>query len=100
MYRRTPGPSEGLGRPTPVVPSPAMPRPKRCCRSCPRCDDCPAVAAVAARARRQETATAALVGEVLGGTATRRELPEPVTRALEALAAARRGGATTASCPG
>ena len=45
----------------------------------------------AARARRRESATAALVTEVLGGMTAQRELPEPVAQTLAALDAARRG---------
>jgi hypothetical protein len=71
-----------------------MPAAQRCCRSCPRCADCPVVAMAATRAtRRRESAVASLVTEVLGGRAARRELPEPVSRTLQALDAARRGGA-------
>jgi hypothetical protein len=67
-----------------------MPSSKACCRSCPRCADCPVLVAAAARARRRESAMATLVGEVFTGFPGR-TLPEPVTRTLEALDAARRG---------
>jgi hypothetical protein len=68
----------------------------RCCRSCPRCDDCPVLLAAAARARRREDSLAALVDEVFAGFPAR-PLPEPVTRTLEALDAARRSPAGVAS---
>jgi hypothetical protein len=47
-------------------------------------------AVVARQARRRESATAALVAEVLGGGGMRRELPLPVTQTLVALEQARR----------
>ena len=71
----------------------------RCCRSCPRCDDCPVLVAAAARARRHETATLnSLVDEVFAGVGLpARTLPDSVTRTLEALDAARRGGSAVAA---
>jgi hypothetical protein len=68
---------------------------KSCCRSCPRCNDCPVLIAAAARARRGEEQTnvvATLVEEVFAGGGLRRSLPDSVTRTLESLDAARRGG--------
>lgn len=68
----------------------------RCCRSCPRCNDCPVLVAAAARARRREDhapGVNALVDEIFAGVGlTARALPESVTRTLESLDAARRGG--------
>jgi hypothetical protein len=72
---------------------------KSCCRSCPRCDDCPVLVAAAARGRRvrRQDAVASLVDEVFAGVGmTSRTLPESVTRTLEALDAARRGGTPAA----
>ena len=78
-----------------------MPPTSRCCRSCPRCNDCPVLVAAAARARRREASLASvdvLVDEVFAGVAfTARALPESVTRTLEALDAARRGGTPVAT---
>jgi hypothetical protein len=71
----------------------------RCCRSCPRCDDCPVLVAATARATRRETTTlSSLVDEVFAGVSLPgRALPESVTRTLESLDAARRGGAAVAA---
>lgn len=71
--------------------------PKTCCRSCPRCADCPVLLAAATRRRAREDQVAALVDEIFCGTVAARALPEPVTRTLEALELARRGGVPAAA---
>lgn len=56
----------------------------KCCRSNPRCAGCPVRGVAAARRRGEPSATAALVTEILGGTASR-PLPQTVAAALEQL---------------
>ena len=58
-----------------------------CCRSTPRCARCPVRLALEAQARERWDPRAALVHEVLRGSA--RELPPPVAAALAGLAQAR-----------
>jgi hypothetical protein len=58
-----------------------------CCKSTPRCARCPVRLALEARARESRGALAQLFDEVYYGTPA--ALPEPVTEALAAIAAAR-----------
>ena len=63
----------------------------RCCRTSPRCGDCPVRLKLVARRTSTAAGGAALVAEVLGGTAPR-TLPPQVAAALAELDAARRAG--------